>query len=72
MSTRRSSPGEGATVYQAFLSALSYHRWHSPVSGTIRKAYVVGGSYYLQNLQQGFYNPGGSDGTPGPTTRKRS
>lgn len=53
--------GEGATVYQAFLSALSYHRWHSPVSGTIRKAYVVGGSYYLQNLQQGFYNPGGSD-----------
>lgn len=22
----------GATVYQAFLSALSYHRWHAPVS----------------------------------------
>lgn len=23
----------GGTVYQAFLSALSYHRWHAPVSG---------------------------------------
>lgn len=28
----------GGTVYQAFLSALSYHRWHSPVSGKIVKA----------------------------------
>ena len=28
----------GGTIYQAFLSALSYHRWHSPVSGTIVKA----------------------------------
>ncbi len=23
----------GGTIYQAFLSALSYHRWHAPVSG---------------------------------------
>ena len=46
----------GGTVYQAFLSALSYHRWHSPVNGTIVKAYVVNGSYYLENLQQGFFN----------------
>ena len=53
--------GEGATVYQAFLSALSYHRWHSPVSGTIRKAYVVNGAYYLENLQQGFFDPQGAD-----------
>ncbi len=51
----------GGTVYQAFLSALSYHRWNSPVSGTIRKAYVVGGSYYLENLYQGFKNPEGAD-----------
>lgn len=47
---------EGGTVYQAFLSALSYHRWHSPVNGTIKKAYVVNGTYYLENLNQGFYN----------------
>lgn len=38
----------GGTVYQAFLSALSYHRWHSPVSGKIVKAYVVDGTYYSE------------------------
>jgi phosphatidylserine decarboxylase len=52
---------DGGTVYQAFLSALSFHRWHSPVSGTIRKAYVVNGSYYLENLYEGFKNPNGAD-----------
>ena len=51
----------GGTVYQAFLSALSYHRWHSPVTGTIVKAYVVPGSYYLENPYQGFSNPEGAD-----------
>ena len=44
----------GGDVYQAFLSATKYHRWHSPVSGTIRKAYIKQGSYYsateAQNL----------------------
>lgn len=47
----------GGTVYQAFLSALSFHRWHSPVNGTIVKAYVVNGSYYLENLAEGFFHP---------------
>lgn len=51
----------GGTVYQAFLSALSFHRWHSPVSGTITKAYVVNGSYYLENLHQGFFSSSGPD-----------
>ncbi|QTD49470.1 phosphatidylserine decarboxylase family protein [Sulfidibacter corallicola] len=51
----------GGTVYQAFLSALSYHRWHSPVSGTVKKAYVINGSYYLENMYQGFKGPGGAD-----------
>jgi phosphatidylserine decarboxylase len=41
---------EGGTVYQAFLSALSFHRWNSPVKGKIAKAFVVNGSYYLQSL----------------------
>ncbi|NOR88253.1 MAG: phosphatidylserine decarboxylase, partial [Bacteroidales bacterium] len=44
----------GGTIYQAFLSALSYHRWHSPVSGKIVKAYVLDGSYYAENLLEGF------------------
>lgn len=56
------TPGfKGGTVYQAFLNALSYHRWHSPVSGTIKKAYVVDGSYYSESYFQGFANPNGPD-----------
>ncbi len=51
----------GGTVYQAFLSALSYHRWNAPVSGTIKKAFVVNGTYYLENRYQGFINPDGGD-----------
>ena len=47
----------GGTVYQAFLSALSYHRWHSPVDGVIEKAYVVDGSYYLESPAEGIYSP---------------
>jgi phosphatidylserine decarboxylase len=46
----------GGTVYQAFLSALSFHRWHSPVEGKIVKTKIVNGSYYLENLDQGFFN----------------
>lgn len=44
-----------------FLSALSYHRWNSPVSGTVKKAYMLNGSYYLGNRYQGFCNPEGAD-----------
>ncbi|KAK5220250.1 hypothetical protein LTR47_011305 [Exophiala xenobiotica] len=40
----------GGTVYHAFLSALSYHRWHAPVSGKLVKAYVVDGTYYSEPL----------------------
>ena len=38
----------GGTVYQALLSSTNYHRWHSPVSGTIYKTELVDGSYYSQ------------------------
>jgi phosphatidylserine decarboxylase len=44
----------GGTVYQAFLSALSYHRWHSPVTGTILKTYHIPGTYYSEPMAQGF------------------
>jgi phosphatidylserine decarboxylase len=47
----------GATVYQAFLSALSYHRWHSPVSGTIRRAFVQDGTYFSEPLFEGVGDP---------------
>jgi len=51
----------GGTIYQAFLSAFSYHRWHSPVSGKVVKAYVTEGSYYSEALSEGFLNPDGPD-----------
>lgn len=40
----------GGTIYQAFLSALSYHRWHSPVSGRVVKTRLIEGTYYSQTL----------------------
>lgn len=52
----------GGTIYQAFLSALSYHRWHAPISGTIVKAYNVYGTYYSENYYEGFGE--GNDADP--------
>ncbi|KAH8928537.1 phosphatidylserine decarboxylase family protein [Atractiella rhizophila] len=44
----------GGTIYQAFLSSLSYHRWHSPVSGTIVKVRNIDGTYYSEPLFSDF------------------
>ena len=54
----------GGTVYQGFLSATSYHRWHSPVSGTIYKTELVDGSYYsaTHNIQNDLASPNMSQG----------
>lgn len=38
----------GGTVYQAYLDQCSYHRWHSPVRGTIVKTSLIGGVYFSQ------------------------
>ncbi|KWK50889.1 phosphatidylserine decarboxylase [Burkholderia stagnalis] len=43
----------GGDVYQAYLSAYNYHRWHAPVSGTITHAYRVDGTYYSAADAQG-------------------
>src|ERR1700689_787912 len=43
----------GGTVYQAFLSATNYHRWHSPVAGTIVRAFMVEGTYYSEPDSEG-------------------
>ncbi|ROQ30916.1 phosphatidylserine decarboxylase [Frondihabitans sp. PhB188] len=43
----------GGTVYQAFLSALNYHRWHSPVSGTVLRAFVQPGTYFSEADSEG-------------------
>jgi phosphatidylserine decarboxylase len=43
----------GGTVYQAFLSATNYHRWHSPVAGTIVRAFLQPGTYYSEADSEG-------------------
>lgn len=57
----------GGTVYQAFLSAKSYHRWHAPVSGTVVKAYVQDGTYYSETLSEA-YDPSGNKESQGYIT----
>lgn len=52
---------EGGTVYQAFLSALSYHRWHAPVSGTVVKTRLIEGTYYSETLAEGNDPAGPND-----------
>lgn len=47
----------GGTIYQAFLSAKSYHRWNSPVSGKVIKTKIIEGTYYSEIPAEGFYNP---------------
>jgi phosphatidylserine decarboxylase len=49
---------EGGTVYQAFLSALFYHRWHSPIEGIIEDIYSIDGTYFLDQSQLIDYDPG--------------
>ncbi|EED22162.1 phosphatidylserine decarboxylase family protein [Talaromyces stipitatus ATCC 10500] len=55
----------GGTVYQAFLSADSYHKWHTPVSGTILDYRMIDGTYYSEPLSTGF-SPDLGDPDPDP------
>ncbi|CAG4895324.1 phosphatidylserine decarboxylase family protein [Paraburkholderia gardini] len=57
----------GGTVYQAFLSAFNYHRWHAPVSGVISKAYAVDGTYYSNADSEGE-DPAGLNDSQGYIT----
>ena len=57
----------GGSVYQAFLSAFNYHRWHAPVSGVISKAYAVDGTYYSDADSEGE-DPGGLNDSQGYIT----
>lgn len=51
----------GGTICQAFLSATKYHRWHSPVNGTIKKIVQIPGTYYAESPATGFKDPDGPD-----------
>ncbi|MCC8395482.1 phosphatidylserine decarboxylase family protein [Paraburkholderia sp. MMS20-SJTR3] len=58
---------EGGSIYQAYLSAFNYHRWHAPVSGTIVRAYGVDGSYYSSADSEGE-DPSGLNDSQGYIT----
>ena len=48
----------GGTLYQAFLSAMNYHCWHSPVSETIVKAFIEPETYYSEAMAMGWDSSG--------------
>ncbi len=54
----------GGTVYQAFLSAGDYHRWHSPVSGTVCRLQRIPGTYYSEAVSEHF-DPEGPNNSQG-------
>ncbi|KAJ0333449.1 hypothetical protein COL5a_001156 [Colletotrichum fioriniae] len=57
----------GGTIYQAYLSAFSYHRWHAPLSGRIVEVEMIPGTYFSMNRYQGLAARGNdNDDTDGP------
>ncbi|PSR97822.1 phosphatidylserine decarboxylase-domain-containing protein, partial [Coniella lustricola] len=63
----------GGTVYQAFLGALSYHRWHAPVSGVVEAIEHIPGTYFSMNYHHGLAADGTSeDDGPDPNSANRS
>lgn len=42
---------EGGTIYQGFLDAFYYHRWHSPVDGIVEENYLIQGHYFADRSQ---------------------
>ncbi|KAJ6487085.1 Phophatidylserine decarboxylase-domain-containing protein [Mycena vitilis] len=51
----------GATIYQAFLCILSYHRWHAPVRGRVVRAFVQEGTYFSEPLFEETEEPSVAD-----------
>ncbi|KKK18742.1 hypothetical protein P175DRAFT_0493462 [Aspergillus ochraceoroseus IBT 24754] len=56
----------GGTVFQGWLSAFSYHRWHAPVAGTVVKVLQIPGTYFAADPSKGFENIDHSTGRPSP------
>ncbi|GFF34193.1 phosphatidylserine decarboxylase proenzyme 3 [Aspergillus udagawae] len=57
----------GGTVYQAWLAAECYHRWHSPVTGTVKKIVPVPGTYFSGLREYGFPEVSGNRNIPDPS-----
>lgn len=44
----------GGSIWQGFLNALNYHRWASPVNGTVTKTVNIPGTYYAESPATSF------------------
>lgn len=55
---------DGCTVYQAFLCAKTYHKWNSPIDGTVVAVQNVPGTYYAESPVEG-YDPAGPNDSQG-------
>ena len=60
----------GGAVYQAFLSADSYHCWNAPVTGKVVYRNVFPGTYYAETPASGFGGSAGPD-PAGPDLSQR-
>jgi phosphatidylserine decarboxylase len=60
----------GGTVYQAFLSADSYHCWNAPVNGTVVYRSLIDGTYFAETAASGFGGSSGPD-PAGPDMSQR-
>ena len=60
---------DGGIVYQAFLNATTYHRWHAPVSGTVEKIVFLPGTYYDTCPGLDVPDPAASDQSQGYITQ---
>ncbi|PKY05419.1 putative phosphatidylserine decarboxylase [Aspergillus campestris IBT 28561] len=60
----------GGAVYQAFLSADSYHCWNAPVTGKVMYRNVFPGTYYAETPASGFGGSSGPD-PAGPDLSQR-
>ncbi len=50
----------GGRVFQSFLSGANYHRWHSPIEGTVRRAEVVNGLMFSDAESAGWDTSAGT------------
>ncbi|KAL4770919.1 putative phosphatidylserine decarboxylase [Aspergillus nidulans var. acristatus] len=60
----------GGVVYQAFLSADSYHCWNAPVTGEVVYQSVIPGTYFAETVASGFGGSSGPD-PAGPDLSQR-
>lgn len=58
----------GGTIFQGYLSATNYHRWHSPVNGVINNTVLIPGTYYAEDPLMGF-DPSGPNDSQGFITQ---